>query len=124
MISVVSIENLGLVLKVLSVLLGKEKEGKKITSIHVYYISSLKITAAEFGQKIREHWLIENELHWTKDVVFKEDKSKIKTGMAPENFSIIRSIVLNMFRKNGFLSPTKTLRMFANNINYLLLCLS
>jgi hypothetical protein len=57
-------------------------------------------------------------------VLLKKDKSKIKTGMAAQNFSIVRSIVLNLFRKNGYFSPTKTQRMFANNINYLLLCLS
>jgi hypothetical protein len=56
-------------------------------------------------------------------VLLEEDKSKIKAGMAAQNFSIVRSIVLNLFRKNGYSSPTKTQRMFSNNINYLLLCL-
>jgi hypothetical protein len=56
-------------------------------------------------------------------VLLEEDKSKIKAGMAAQNFSIVRSTVLNLFRKNGYSSPTKTQRMFSNNINYLLLCL-
>lgn len=99
------------------------KRGQKDYEERVYYLSSLEMTAAEFGQKIREHWLIENQLHWVKDVLLEEDKSKIKAGMAAQNFAIIRSIVLNILRKHGDISPTKTQRMIANNINYLLLFL-
>lgn len=87
----------------------------------VYYICSLKLTAQEFEKRIREHWLIENQNHWIRDVVFREDSSRICSGMAAQNFAIIRSIVLNLLRMNGENSPTKTQRMIANNINYLLL---
>jgi predicted transposase YbfD/YdcC len=101
----------------------KGQRGGKAFEEKVFYLSSLCLSAEEFGQRIREHWLIENQLHWLKDVLLEEDKSKIKAGMAAQNFSIVRSIVLNLFRKNGYSSPTKTQRMFSNNINYLLLCL-
>jgi predicted transposase YbfD/YdcC len=47
-------------------------------------------TASEFADGIRGHWGIENRLHWVKDVVFKEDSSRIRTGNAPANFSIVR----------------------------------
>lgn len=87
----------------------------------VYYICSLKLTAQEFEKRIREHWLIENQNHWIRDVVFREDYSRIRSGMAAQNFAIIRSIVLNILRINGEHSPTKTQRIIANNINYLLL---
>ena len=56
-----------------------------------YYITSLEKTAIELNQGIRGHWQIENTLHWTKDVVFQEDRSKIRTGNAPENMSLIRN---------------------------------
>ena len=39
-----------------------------------YYISSLSVSAEIFASKIRGHWLMENQLHLVKDVVFKEDK--------------------------------------------------
>ena len=35
-----------------------------------YYISSLSVSAEMFASKIRGHWLIENQLHWVKDVIF------------------------------------------------------
>lgn len=90
-------------------------------SERVYYISSLKLSAEEFERRIREHWLIENQNHWIRDVLFREDSSKIRSGNAAQNFAIIRSIVLNLLRINGYHSPTMTQRMIAENINYLLL---
>ncbi len=81
------------------------------------------MSAEEFGKKIREHWLIENQNHWVRDVLFREDSSKIRSGNAAQNFAIIRSIVLNLLRINGYHSPTTTQRIIADNINYLcLLC--
>lgn len=92
-------------------------------SERVYYISSLKLSAEKFERRIREHWLIENQNHWIRDVLFREDSSKIRSGWAAQNFAIIRSIVLNLLRINGYHSPTTTQRMIADNINYLcLLC--
>lgn len=90
----------------------------------VYYLSSKLLTAAEFNQRIREHWLIENQLHWVRDVVLEEDKSKIRTGNAPQNWAIIRSIVNNIFKNNGYQSLTEGIRMVSNNISYLWLCLA
>jgi predicted transposase YbfD/YdcC len=92
---------------------------KDIQEEKIFYLSSLKMTAQEFGIKIREHWKIENQLHWVKDVVLQEDKSRIRSGKAPQNMAIIRSIVINIFRNNGIKSITEGLRMWANNIKYL-----
>lgn len=96
------------------------KRAGKPYSERVFYISSLKLSASEFNKVIREHWLIENQLHWVKDVVLNEDASRIRSGMAPHNFSIIRSIVINLLRKKGYQSLTHAQRMIANNINELL----
>ncbi len=81
------------------------RAGKKYHEI-VCYISSLIRTAAEFADGIRQHWEIENRLHWVKDVVFKEDSSRIRTGDAPANFSIIRAIEIALIRRNGYDSIT------------------
>jgi predicted transposase YbfD/YdcC len=75
--------------------------GSKPYIERVYFTSSIATTAKEFNQRIREHWLIENQLHWTKDVIFEEDKSRIRSGNAPQNFSIIRNIVINIMRKTA-----------------------
>ncbi len=45
---------------------------------------------------VRAHWLIENGLHWTLDVVFNEDNSRVRKDNAGENMAIIRHITLNM----------------------------
>ena len=57
----------------------------------VCYISSLIHPAREFACGIRGHWIIENRLHWIKNVVMKEDDSKIRMGNAPANLSILRA---------------------------------
>lgn len=65
-----------------------------------YYISSLKHTPEEFTQTIRKHWQIENNLHWTLDVQFKEDLSRIRNNNADQNFSLVRKIGLNIINQS------------------------
>lgn len=88
-----------------------------------YYISSLRTPAATFAQGIRGHWLIENRQAWVKDVVFGEDRSTISLSQAATNFSIVRSIVLNLFRKHGYSSLTQARRLVANDLHQLLFLL-
>ena len=52
-----------------------------------------------FGEAVRTHWSIENQLHWSLDVSFNEDQGRVRKDNAPENFSIIRHIVLNMLKR-------------------------
>jgi predicted transposase YbfD/YdcC len=61
-----------------------------------YYISSLKQDAEKQNQAIRSHWSVENNLHWSLDVVFKEDDSLKKKGNSPMNFNIITKIALTL----------------------------
>ncbi len=84
------------------------------------YISSLISTAKEFAYGIRGHWSIENSLHWVKDMVLKEDDSKIRLGNAPANLSILRAIALNILRRNGHHSITSTQRFLSHDIDKLL----
>jgi predicted transposase YbfD/YdcC len=85
----------------------------------VFYISSLSENAAEFSQRIREHWHVENRLHWVKDVVLKEDESPLCGGYALINFGILRTIAMNVFRKEGFPSITKGIRFLAHDVHRL-----
>ena len=82
----------------------------------IFYISSLAMDAADFAQRIRDHWHIENCLHWPKDVVLKEDDSPVCDGYALINFAIVRTVAVNLFRKAGFKSVTKGLRHLAHDI--------
>ena len=72
----------------------------------MFYISSLALDAAGFAQRMRQHWHIENRLHWVKDVVLKEDQAPLCDGHALTNFAIVRTMALNLFRQMALtLSP-------------------
>lgn len=101
----------------------KGKRGKKDYYQMSYYISSREETAARFAQKIRGHWQIENQLHWVKDVIFKEDESAIADYQAITNLSILQTIALNLFRLLGFVSITEGLRWLGNKWSSLLILL-
>lgn len=85
----------------------------------VFYISSLSETSAEFAFRVRAHWHVENRLHWVKDVVLKEDDSPLCGGFALINFGILRTIAMNVFRKEGFPSITKGIRFLAHDVHRL-----
>jgi hypothetical protein len=61
-----------------------------------YYISSAALKADELLNATRQHWGIENKLHWMLDVNFGEDASRKKAGNAAQNFSVISKIALNL----------------------------
>lgn len=87
-----------------------------VRSESAYYISSLGINAQAFCRGIRNHWSIENGLHWVKDVTFKEDASKIRTANAPQNTSVFRNIAINLFRTNDYKNMAQAQRLVANDI--------
>src|SRR3990167_11373574 len=61
-----------------------------------FFISSLPANAKQISSAVLAHWLIENALHWTLDVVFNEDNSRVRKDHAGENMAIIRHITVNM----------------------------
>ena len=60
------------------------------SDLATYYISSLPPTSSLIAQGIRQHWGIENRLHWVKDVVTQEDTSPKLQGKASTNVSLIK----------------------------------
>jgi len=63
-----------------------------------YFISSKIMCAEKFLLTTRNHWSIENSLHWVLDVTFNEDGSLIGDGHVPENMSIVRKFAINLLR--------------------------
>lgn len=63
-----------------------------------YFISSWQATAHDFLKSIRDHWQIENGLHWVLDIAFREDASRIRKDHAPQNMAILRHIALNLLK--------------------------
>lgn len=74
-----------------------EREGRQ-TEETAYYISSREWEANEVAKHIQGHWTIENNLHWSLDVAFNEDSSKIHLGYSAENLSVIRKIAQKLLK--------------------------
>jgi predicted transposase YbfD/YdcC len=72
-----------------------------VTSDYRFYISSLERSATTFVTMIRQHWDIENKLHWSLDVTFNEDPSRIRKEHAPENMAALRRIALHLVRQES-----------------------
>lgn len=77
---------------------AREIKGKSKTSRR-YYISSLKIGSKEMALMIRNHWQIENNLHWVMDMTFRQDECRIRTGFAAANFATIKHAASNLLQK-------------------------
>lgn len=72
---------------------GKESRGSR------YFITSRKsLTAKQALAAVRSHWQVENKLHWTLDVAFREDDSRLRADNAAENFTVVRHAALNLLR--------------------------
>ena len=65
-----------------------------------FYLTSLPPEAEPFAQAVRKHWEIENQLHWSLDVTFREDQSRVRMGHGAENFAVLRHIALNLLRQD------------------------
>lgn len=75
--------------------------GDKIQEEYRFYLSSKHQTPQYFNHRIREHWSIENQLHWHLDVSFDEDKCRTKMGNGCENHNILRKIALQMIQQQN-----------------------
>ena len=84
--------------------------------IHLYISSLHENDAGVFAKGIRRHWSIENQLHWVKDVIQNEDKSLILQKQIASNLSLIKSMVISIFRIKGFHSIKKAIERFKNRI--------
>jgi hypothetical protein len=63
-------------------------------------INSIQPNAKRFAGAVRQHWAIENNLHWQLDVSFDEDKLRMRVGYAAQNLSILRRMVLNILKQD------------------------
>ncbi|SFU20001.1 Transposase DDE domain-containing protein, partial [Algoriphagus locisalis] len=61
-----------------------------------YYITSLKADAKLIHDAVRSHWAVENNLHWSLDVIFREDASLKKKDHSALNFNIIAKMALTL----------------------------
>lgn len=64
-----------------------------------YYLSGLPLDVKTFARAVRGHWGVENKLHWTLDVWFREDQSRARSGYAAENLATLRRLALNLLKR-------------------------
>lgn len=77
----------------------------------VFSLSSLPPDADLLLSAIRAHWSIENNFHWTLDVVFHEDDARLRVLNGAENFAILRHFALNLLKRHpANLSKAQTLQ--------------
>lgn len=79
-----------------------QRDGKDGTEIR-YYILSKYLSGRRFARAVRDHWSIENRLHWQLDVTFQEDQCRLRKGHADTNFSILRRTALSLLKNNATL---------------------
>jgi len=78
----------------------RESDGKVSTECR-FYIGSIGTDAACLARAVRGHWGIENDLHWSLDVAFREDESRIRDPQARENFAVLRHIALTRLKNDS-----------------------
>jgi predicted transposase YbfD/YdcC len=73
-----------------------------------YFLSSCRDDPIVLGRAIRQHWAIENALHWVLDVTFREDDSRVRDQRAARNLAVLRRMAINLVGRDG--SPKASVR--------------
>jgi predicted transposase YbfD/YdcC len=63
-----------------------------------YFIGSKEMSAKSYGEGLRNHWRIENNLHWQLDVTFQEDRNRVSKRNAAENLALLRRLTLSLLK--------------------------
>jgi predicted transposase YbfD/YdcC len=75
------------------------RDGKETTDTR-YYISSLEVGVKQFGRAIRSHWGIENDCHWSLDMIYRDDESRIREPNLRENFAWLNRFTLSLLKQH------------------------
>ena len=75
------------------------RDGKETTETR-YYISSLDVGVKQFAHAIRSHWGIENTCHWSLDMTYREDESRIRDPHMRENFAWLNRFTLSLLKQH------------------------
>ena len=91
--------------------INKDNPRAVAESDHVtYFISSLPPTASLVAKYVNKHWTVENKLHWTLDVTFTEDRSRIRKGSGPAIMGSLRRLVLSLLKRDTSMPKTSLKR--------------
>jgi predicted transposase YbfD/YdcC len=79
----------------------------KTSTETAYYLLSTALTPERFNEVVRQHWGVENRLHWRLDVVMNEDQDRTRMGNGPHNLAVLRHMALNAMQKEGSKGSTR-----------------
>jgi predicted transposase YbfD/YdcC len=89
-------------LKAISKVVRVRETPDKTTTETAYYLLTAALTAERFNEVARQHWGVENRLHWRLDVVMNEDQDRTRLGNGPHNLAVLRHMALmNAMQKEG-----------------------
>lgn len=92
------------------------RKGKPYEQTHLYITSRKEVSAKFYISKIRNHWAIENCCHWVKDAIMYEDKGMVKGMNLSSKISLIRSLVVNIYRLNKYKSIKAAIEKYSNRL--------
>jgi predicted transposase YbfD/YdcC len=75
------------------------RDGKETVEVR-YYISSLEVDVKQFARAVRGHWSIENSCHWSLDMTFREDESRLRERHLRENFGWLNRFALSLLKQH------------------------
>ena len=74
---------------------------EKTTTETAYYLLSRVLLPERFNEVVRQHWSVENSLHWRLDVAMNEDQDRTRMGHGPHNLAVLRHMAINAMQKEG-----------------------
>jgi len=88
-----------------------------------FYVTSRRDSASLLAEAVRQHWHVENRLHWCKDALMNEDGGGVASMAGAAVLSALRGVALSLLRWNGHWSPTEARALLANRVPQLLMLL-
>lgn len=80
---------------------SRREHGEKVEIERRDYLVSLPADGVRFSDAVRQHWGVENKVHWVLDVSFAEDASRIRKDTGAQTFSVLRHIAVNLLRRES-----------------------
>jgi predicted transposase YbfD/YdcC len=87
-------------LKSIGMVLRTRQEGDTLSEEVAFYITSREAKVKAFARAVRGHWTIETTLHWSLDVTFSEDQSRVRKDRGPENLGMLRRLVVSILQQD------------------------
>lgn len=95
---------------------GKNERREVTVGVTSLRAGTLRGTARTLLKFNREHWGIENSLHWVRDVTFDEDHSRVRRGAAAQAMASLRNLVISVLRLAGATNIARALRHLAHHV--------